>query len=67
MNNHHIVKIQTPRPTTVTGMLLMITLVLSASPLPAIAQAFADLKDALVEYSRADMEPGRACEELKGL
>jgi hypothetical protein len=31
---------------------------------PARAQAFADLKSALVDYSKADMEPSKACEAL---
>ena len=31
---------------------------------PARAQAFADLKSALVDYSKADLEPRKACEAL---
>ena len=32
--------------------------------MPARAQAFADLKSALVDYSKADMQPRKACEDL---
>ncbi len=31
---------------------------------PARAQVFADLKTALVDYSKADLEPGKACEAM---
>ena len=31
---------------------------------PAHAQAFADLKSALVDYSKADIQPRKACEDL---
>src|SRR5689334_6444831 len=31
---------------------------------PAYAQAFADLKSALVDYSKADAQPRKACEDL---
>ncbi len=31
---------------------------------PVIAQTFADLKAALVDYSKADIEPGNSCESL---
>jgi feruloyl esterase len=33
----------------------------AAAPSPVSAQAFADLKDALVDYSKADREPARTC------
>jgi feruloyl esterase len=38
--------------------------VLAASSAPVYAQAFADLKTALVDYSKADLEPSRACAML---
>ncbi len=44
----------------VTGMLSMATL---ATP-PVYGQAFADLKTALVDYSKADIEPHKACEAI---
>jgi hypothetical protein len=34
------------------------------SATPARAQTFADLKSALVDYSKADIEPRKACEAL---
>jgi hypothetical protein len=37
---------------------------LAAGASPARAQAFADLKNALVDYSKADLEPKKACEAL---
>ena len=35
-----------------------------ATAAPARAQAFADLKNALVDYSKADLEPRKACDAL---
>ena len=39
-----------------------VAVLLSATPVSA--QAFADLKSALVDYSKADIEPNKACEAL---
>jgi len=39
-------------------------LLIAISATPARAQAFADLKSALVDYSKADVEPRKACEAL---
>src|SRR6185436_8920939 len=36
-----------------------------ASAIPANAQVFADLKSALVDYSKADADPRKACEALR--
>src|SRR3989304_9182063 len=44
----------------VLGVLPML---LAASP-PVPAQAFANLKEALVDYSKSDTEPNKACETL---
>jgi len=41
---------------------VVILVVLAASPVRA--QAFADLETALIDYSKADIEPGKACELL---
>jgi feruloyl esterase len=38
---------------------------LAAGTTPAQAQAFADFKSALVDYSKADSEPRKACEALE--
>jgi hypothetical protein len=52
-------------PSTAAASAALYTAVLiSAGPKPAHAQAFADLKTALVDYSKADMEPRGACEAL---
>ena len=40
------------------------TVLFAAAPIPARAQAFAELKNALVDYSKADLEPRKACEAL---
>jgi len=39
-------------------------LLMAASVNPVYGQVFSELKDALVDYSRADMEPRKACEGL---
>jgi len=39
-------------------------ILIAISPTPARAQAFADLKSALVDYSKADIGPHKACEDL---
>jgi feruloyl esterase len=39
-------------------------IVITAAATPVHGQAFADLKNALVDYSKADIAPGKACEEL---
>ncbi|MBZ5575853.1 MAG: tannase/feruloyl esterase family alpha/beta hydrolase [Acidobacteriia bacterium] len=39
-------------------------LVWAAAAMPGRAQDFADLKSALVDYSKADLEPRKACEAL---
>src|SRR5215471_2372718 len=37
---------------------------ISVSTMPARAQVFADLRSALVDYSKADLEPRKSCEAL---
>jgi feruloyl esterase len=37
---------------------------IAASPIPAGAQAFAEVKTGLVDYSKADIEPRKPCEAL---
>jgi len=46
------------------GAALCAALLIAVSATPVRAQAFADLKSALVDYSNSDMEPGKECEEL---
>src|SRR5262245_50046517 len=41
-----------------------ITVLIAGTPAPLRAQAFAELKSALVDYSKADVEPRKLCEEL---
>src|SRR5262245_65310629 len=43
---------------------LVVAVLIAISAMPARAQVFSELKNALVDYSRADMEPGKACEAL---
>jgi Tannase and feruloyl esterase len=43
---------------------LGVAALMAASVTTARAQAFADLKTALVDYSKADLEPGETCEAL---
>jgi hypothetical protein len=49
---------------TLHVLLLTTVVLIAAAPVPARAQAFAELKTALVDYSKADIEPHKACEEL---
>ena len=49
--------------TTVCAALVAAAL-MAISAMPASAQVFSELKNALVDYSKADMEPGKACEAL---
>ena len=37
---------------------------MAVAPAPARAQAFADVKSALVDYSKADIQPRKTCEDL---
>jgi feruloyl esterase len=39
-------------------------ILIALAAIPAHAQAFADLKTALVDYAKADLEPGKPCEAL---
>jgi feruloyl esterase len=52
-----------PRNGTAFTVLGIATLMASASK-PASAQAFADLKIALVNYSQSDLEPHKACDAM---
>ena len=49
---------------TVVSAAFAAALLIAISAPPARAQAFADLKSALVDYSKADSEPHKACEAL---
>ena len=46
------------------GFALTILVIAFGAAAPAHAQAFSDLETALVDYSRADLAPGKACEDL---
>ncbi len=50
-----------PRVAVAAGAALAL---LAATPRPASAQAFGDLKGALVDYSKSDLSPRKACEAL---
>jgi hypothetical protein len=51
--------------TFITIKILAGVAILAAASAPAVkAQAFADVKTSLVDYSKADVEPGRDCETL---
>ena len=45
-------------------VLFAVAALLVAGVTPARGQAFADLKNALIDYSKADLEPKKACEAL---
>ncbi len=48
----------------ITGAAACAILLITGAATQARAQAFADLKNALVDYSKADLEPRKACETL---
>jgi feruloyl esterase len=45
-------------------VLAAVAVLLAASASPAHAQTFSELKNALIDYSKADLEPKKACEAL---
>src|SRR4030095_5228011 len=49
---------------TIVIAIVCTALLMTAAPIPADAQAFADVKTALVDYSKADLEPHKACEAM---
>jgi feruloyl esterase len=51
-------------PLTPIGTALGAAVLIAATALPGRAQAFADQKTALVDYSKADLEPRKACQDL---
>ena len=51
-------------PLTKIGAALGAAFSIAATVMPGRAQAFADQKTALVDYSKADTEPRKACEAL---
>jgi feruloyl esterase len=48
----------------ITGIMLGAAILMTAAATPGLSQAFADLKTVLVDYSKADLEPGKTCEAL---
>jgi hypothetical protein len=52
------------RMQTMLSAALAATILLTATAPPAHAQAFADAKASLVDYSKADMEPRKMCEAM---
>ncbi len=48
----------------ITGAAVGVIFLMTGVATQAHAQAFADLKNALVDYSKADLEPRKACETL---
>jgi hypothetical protein len=46
------------------GLLAGAVAMMTVTAMPAHGQAFADLKSALVDYSKADLEPRKACDAL---
>jgi hypothetical protein len=51
-------------PLTTFGAALGAAVLIAATAMPGRAQAFADQKTALLDYSKADLEPRKACEDL---
>src|SRR5215510_4235345 len=43
---------------------VLATILIAGTPASALAQAFAEVKTALVDYSKADIEPSKACEAM---
>jgi hypothetical protein len=53
-----------PHTKTKVSAAIGAALIMAATATPVRAQAFADVKTALVDYSKSDMEPRKACETL---
>jgi Tannase and feruloyl esterase len=51
-------------PLSTIGTALGAAVLIAATAMPGRAQAFADQKTALVDYSKADLEPHKTCEAL---
>jgi feruloyl esterase len=51
---------------TTINTALLGAILIAGTTLPAHAQAFAELKSALVDYSKAETEPRKACEAMSG-
>ena len=49
---------------TLVGAVIGAAIFIAAAVAPARAQAFADAKKALIDYSRADLEPSKACDAM---
>jgi feruloyl esterase len=63
MPQNPLTRLQAVRP-ALTMLSLALTVALTAAATSARAQAFADRKTALVDYSKADREPRKTCEAL---
>src|SRR5215470_10180987 len=64
-SEHEMPQIQTTRfILTAVSAVISSAVLIVAAPTPVRAQAFANVKTALVDYSKADMEPLKACETL---
>ena len=46
------------------NIIALVAAVCIAAPAPARAQAFAEVKTALVDYSKTNIDPQKACKEL---
>src|SRR5262245_33646115 len=46
------------------GTIFAVAILITVTARPARAQAFAEAKSALVDYSKADIEPRKACDAL---
>ena len=65
MTRTHATQSQTLRSALVSISIgLGAAILVAVVPIPARAQAFSELKAALVDYSKADLEPRKACELL---
>ncbi len=49
---------------TIISAIIGVAILIAAAVAPARAQAFADPKTALIDYSRADLEPRKTCEAM---
>lgn len=54
----------TPAPAATLSAALSIAVMLSLPAIPGCAQDFSEAKTALVDYSKAEMEPSKSCQAL---
>jgi len=64
MDHATLVKLAVRSRSTVLSTAFAAAVLMALAAIPVRAQVFADLKSALVDYSKSDIEPRKACDAL---